>query len=125
MQAGERLMTVTTGAPSKVRLAEVAREAADILQRHGKCVGTLQSDDGRVCMWGALQLAAMGRIDYGEPASSHEHPELSALRSEIAGALPAEADNSFWPGQGFNDESSKETVQSFLHDLADRLDPQD
>ena len=50
-------MTVTQDRPS-----QIAFKAADYMAEHGYCKGMLQDKAGRVCLEGAIRMAAYGQI---------------------------------------------------------------
>lgn len=54
---------------------ELRNKAADYIEAHGWCQGRYE-DDGRVCVVGALRMAAFGAID-----RNFEMPTVNAYRS--------------------------------------------
>jgi hypothetical protein len=72
-------------APTNRELAEVARNAAYIIVKHGKATGTFRDAYGRVCAVHALALA--------ERAGEVGGGETICLRCEVAVAAP-------WPSSG-------------------------
>jgi hypothetical protein len=46
--------------------SEVLIEAAEVMQRQGKCEGVYRSEDGRVCAIEAVFEAATGKVDLRE-----------------------------------------------------------
>lgn len=95
--------------------ADVAYRAAEIIAERGLCKYKPQDEEGRVCLWMALTLAA------GEDASLDKHPVASMI-SEIL----IERDELPWVAYGFslwNDDrdTSQEDVILLLKETAERL----
>lgn len=68
-------MTTTEMSP-----AQVLEDAADLLLIHGRCTGQGKSDDGRLCVLGAMTLAAGGDLENWADLDLRP-PAVAALRS--------------------------------------------
>lgn len=58
---------------------QLAAKAADILERRGHCKAILEDGNGRVCAFGALNLADHGASDHGK--NNMGYPEV--LRTAV------------------------------------------
>lgn len=109
------------------KAAQVAREAAQIIQDKGICKGALHSLDGQVCMHGAIQDAM--EFKYLSAEWFELQAELNgSIRQKMIdmGLLPEDAS---WvltpfPGANYNDlpDTTEKDVAKFLLQVADELE---
>lgn len=109
--------------------AGILREAAGTIAKLGLNKGQFTCDTGEVCMWGAINLAFSGDVNFA--LDTDLHPDdlraQTAVRAEIAATLYGKfpEDGGGWPGAwSLNDmpSTTSEDVQKFLLQTADELE---
>lgn len=98
--------------------AELARNAAAVLEQRGHCKGSLYNSKGQVCLWGAIKEAAgVGEI------STSCRPDVVALRKALWDRLGGMRD---FPGAQWNDQddTTEQDVTKMLLQVADELELQ-
>jgi hypothetical protein len=102
-----------------VTVPDVLRRAAEIHAERGGCKNILETDDGRVCMWGAIEAAIQGlHLDYDT--------QYDAVHRVMAFYFPIENEwDELYPGgNSFNDlaETTDLDVQKVLGRIADEIE---
>jgi len=75
-----------------MEIAEIAQQAADILDAYGWCKGSLEDEDGAHCLAGAVNVAKYGHWDwhglYLPGLGPDSQPEFRALAEVIVEQFP-------------------------------------
>jgi hypothetical protein len=75
-----------------MEIAEIAQQAADILDAHGWCKGSLENEEGAHCLAGAVNMAKYGDWEwhglYLPGLGPDSEPEYRALAKVIAEQFP-------------------------------------
>lgn len=105
-----------------VSVGDVFRRAAEVLRERGHCKGSLGDFEGRVCLYGALDVA----LDW-MGLDTTTSPELywSVADRMIRDMEPGySTEREFEVAAAWNDEPSREQteVEKFLLQVADRAD---
>lgn len=101
--------------------ANICREAAAVIEQRGHAKGRFEIEDGRVCMWGALQAAQFGDARQW----NNDDPTYTELQRFFASKfrIPFSKTHGL-PGTQFNDlpATTGKDVQKFLLAAADELE---
>lgn len=112
-------MTESTATPT---VGTVFRRAAEIMRERGQCKGQLNSTNGQVCLYGALDAAAeeMGVGDEWDSYWFHADSHLAFF----APSYEAPEDKRHECAASWNDEpdTTQTEVEKFLLFVADRAD---
>ncbi len=110
---------------SNTEVAEVLRDAVDVIDRQGWCQNELKSDDGRVCLWGAIgeAMGIIGDNNFIDPivVGYPRYDDYTQICKITNGLVTNYSTSAQWndkPGR------TKEEVQKFLLKSADLIEVQ-
>lgn len=100
--------------------SDVLTKAADLIELHGHCTGVYSTEDGRLCIVGAMYTAVHGHV----PQKEHDVTNDSTI---IAAMLPlyarlARPDIDYKNIVLWNDHQAKSNVLRVLRETAENID---
>lgn len=119
--------------------AQITREAAQVLAERGHCKGTFHDEQGRVCLWGAIESARRAHeelwlTDLGPALAGQRMRRIAkVLRLAVAHRIELDAPSYHYPGTAYaypgadwNDARGREgaEVQKLLLAVSDDLEVQ-